>query len=83
MVPTLSLVIWHRILRAAVYVPHYLEDALERSPLVERDASSAISTVAAETERTLARLTLVNTSFRTLAAELKYQRLVFRTQCYL
>lgn len=80
MVVVLPLGIWHSILQLAVYAPHYLEDALNNSPLVERNANSAMSTTITETEATLSRLALVNKSFQTLASGLKYQHLIFREQ---
>ena len=77
MIAVLPLEIWHQILRSAVYVPHYLEDAQQNSPLVERNASNAMSTAVTEMKVTLSRLALVNKPFRALAAELEYQHLIF------
>jgi len=77
MVAVLPLELWDRILRSAVYVPHYLEDALQNSPLVERNANSAMRSTVTETKATLSRLAAVNKSFRALAFELKYQHLIF------
>lgn len=77
MITVLPLDVWHQILRSAVYAPHYLEDAQQNSPLVEKNASNAMSTAITETKVTLSRLAFVNKSFRTLASELEYQHLIF------
>ena len=77
MVAVLPPDIWHQILQNTVYAPHYLENAQRNSPLVERNASSAMSTMITETQATLSRLALVNKSFRYLASKLEYQHLIF------
>lgn len=79
MVAVLPLKIWHQILLSAVYAPHYLEDAVQNSPLVEKDADRAMSTMLIETTAALSRLALVNKSFRALAFELEYQHLTFHS----
>ena len=78
MVAALPFELWHRILRSAVYAPHYLEDAQQNSPLVERNATGATENMIAETKATLSRVAFVNKTFRALASELEYQHLVFR-----
>jgi hypothetical protein len=62
-----------------MFIPHYLEDALQNSPLIERNANSTMDTMTIETKVALSRIALVNTSFRALATELEYQHLVFRS----